>query len=83
MNEISGPDYVCFGAPSAVSHYVNNTPGVGYTWTSDDPAFLNPIIGSSVFLNAKQPGSFLLTLTAIGCGAQIVNPTCIIDHVNI
>lgn len=76
VNAISGPDYVCYGAPSVVSHYVNNIPGVDYTWTSGDPSYLTPTSGStSIYVNALRSGSFDLTLTAIGCGAQPIVKT--------
>ncbi len=73
VNEITGPGYVCYGAPSVLNHYVNNISGVAYTWSTVPPGNLNNsnLLGSSIYVNASTSGQFTLKLTAIGCGAQI------------
>ena len=72
VNEITGPDYVSFGAPSVINHYVNNISGVDYTWTSSPTSLVPPTKGSSIYVNAASSGSFTLKLTAIGCGSEKV-----------
>lgn len=72
VSAISGPDYVCYGAPSVVSHYVNNIPGVTYEWSGDGLTFPNGNDSKQVIVQGTSTGNKTLRVTVRGCGATPV-----------
>jgi len=75
VNEITGPNYVCYGAPSALNHYVNNIPGAQYDWQYNTSGNYTAPTGrytSSATIKGEISGSFIISLSVTACGAQII-----------
>jgi hypothetical protein len=72
VSAIEGPNYVCYGAPSIESHYVNNISGVSYTWSGSGLIFPNGNTSRQVTVQGTSTGNKTLRVTVTGCGPNPV-----------
>jgi hypothetical protein len=71
VSSISGPSYVCYGAPSIENHYVNYIPGVTYTWSGSGLIFPNGNTSRQVTVQGTSTGNKTLTVSVAGCGTPV------------